>query len=81
MATFDFWVAIDGVRVPVRFTKAQAQALARATANAEYFRVGYKLIPCTGHAHSNAHIDNCGMCAPRWGFVEVPEQAEATHAR
>jgi hypothetical protein len=22
---------------------------------------------CTGEAHSNAFIDNCMMCAPRWG--------------
>ncbi len=24
---------------------------------------------CTGEAHSNAFIDNCSLCAPRWGFV------------
>lgn len=24
---------------------------------------------CTGEAHSNAFIDNCMVCAPRWGFV------------
>lgn len=24
---------------------------------------------CTGEAHSNAHIDNCGCCAPRWGWT------------
>ena len=24
---------------------------------------------CQGNAHSNAHIDNCGLCAPRWGFT------------
>ncbi len=23
---------------------------------------------CTGEAHSNAYIDNCGVCAPRWGW-------------
>ncbi len=27
------------------------------------------LQPCGGEAHSNAHIDNCSLCAPRWGFV------------
>ena len=28
-----------------------------------------KAIPvqCTGEAHSNAFIDNCGECAPYWG--------------
>lgn len=27
------------------------------------------LQPCGGEAHSNAFIDNCGRCAPRWGWV------------
>lgn len=31
------------------------------------------LVPCPGEAHSNAFIDNCGICAPRWGFVEPYE--------
>lgn len=25
--------------------------------------------PCNGEAHSNPHIDNCGVCMPRWGSV------------
>lgn len=33
---------------------------------------GFHLVPCTGEAHSNPHIDSCGICAPRWGEVEVP---------
>jgi len=32
----------------------------------------WHLVPCDGAAHSNAYIDNCGTCAPRWGFVCVP---------
>ena len=32
-------------------------------------RVETGLVPCTGEAHSNAFIDNCGVCAPRWGEV------------
>jgi hypothetical protein len=24
---------------------------------------------CDGAAHSNVHIDNCGVCMPRWGYV------------
>lgn len=28
---------------------------------------------CTGEAHSNAFIDNCMVCAPRWGFVGAKE--------
>ena len=31
-----------------------------------------KLVPCNGEAHSNPYIDNCGMCAPHWGYCEVP---------
>lgn len=27
-------------------------------------------LPCPGEAHSNAHIDHCGLCAPRWGIVK-----------
>lgn len=30
------------------------------------------LVACPGEAHSNPHIDNCGICAPRWGKVEIP---------
>lgn len=25
------------------------------------------VIKCTGEAHSNMYIDNCMVCAPRWG--------------
>ena len=25
---------------------------------------------CHGEAHSNPYIDNCGVCAPRWGLVD-----------
>lgn len=25
---------------------------------------------CPGEAHSNPHVDNCGRCAPRWGWIE-----------
>lgn len=24
---------------------------------------------CTGEAHSNPHIDHCGVCMPNWGWV------------
>ncbi len=34
----------------------------------------HRLIPCDGEAHSNAYIDNCTRCAPRWGWIEVPVQ-------
>ncbi len=26
-------------------------------------------VPCPGDAHSNPYIDNCMICAPRWGTV------------
>src|ERR1700675_1694767 len=39
-----------------------------------------RLIPCTGEAHRNPFIDNCGVCAPRWGWVEViPPDAATLH--
>lgn len=25
--------------------------------------------PCSGEAHSNPYIDNCGVCMPHWGSV------------
>lgn len=28
-------------------------------------------IQCTGEAHSNAYIDNCGVCMPEWGQITV----------
>ena len=37
----------------------------------------YHLTPlevCGGEAHSNAFIDNCMRCAPRWGFVGAKER-------
>jgi len=33
---------------------------------------GWHLVPCDGAAHSNAYIDNCASCSPRWGFLCVP---------
>lgn len=35
----------------------------------------YVLSECTGEAHSNPHIDHCGMCAPLWG-VRTEELGE-----
>jgi hypothetical protein len=26
-------------------------------------------MPCPGEAHSNAFIDHCALCAPRWGIT------------
>lgn len=40
-------------------------------------RKGYHLVPCPGSAHSNPHVDNCGQCAPRWGWIEVPDDWQA----
>lgn len=31
------------------------------------------LQPCTGEAHNNPYIDNCGVCAPRWGWAGEKE--------
>jgi len=24
---------------------------------------------CNGEAHSNPHVDHCGVCMPNWGWV------------
>lgn len=28
--------------------------------------------PCGGEAHSNPHVDHCGVCSPNWGTVQTP---------
>jgi len=42
----------------------------REAAKTEYKRTVIGTKACTGAAHSNAHIDNCMECAPRWGIVD-----------
>lgn len=32
----------------------------------------FHVVPCTGEAHSNPHIDNCMVCAPLWAEVVIP---------
>lgn len=44
-------------------------------------RRGFVLIECEGEAHSNPYIDNCMMCAPRWGWREVKAEAELDRLR
>lgn len=42
-----------------------------------------RLLPCPGEAHGNPFIDNCMLCAPRWGEVaeyEPPRLADVTDA-
>ncbi len=38
-----------------------------------YVRKGYRLVPCPGEAHRNAHIDNCMVCAPLWAVLAVQD--------
>lgn len=41
--------------------------------NGPAVRVGYRLVPCPGAAHkpeANGMIDNCTLCAPRWGEID-----------
>jgi hypothetical protein len=67
---------IDAIRVIV--ARSEAQELVADTA-AELVAIELAefgltpLEPCGGEAHSNAHIDNCSLCAPRWGFVGKKE--------
>lgn len=45
-------------------------------------------VPCPGEAHAvgpgraNGHVDNCGLCAPEWGWVdeEAPIDFDAAKA-
>lgn len=40
-----------------------------------------RLVPCPGEAHENPFIDNCGICAPRWGEVEEVKPIDIDGAR
>ncbi len=33
------------------------------------------LVECPGEAHTNGFIDNCAVCAPRWGYVTPYKRA------
>lgn len=33
-------------------------------------------LPCNGEAHSNAYIDNCMICMPRWGVILNKERVK-----
>lgn len=39
-----------------------------------------QMLPCTGDAHSNPYIDNCMICAPRWGEVPAYHPADIIEA-
>lgn len=45
---------------------------------AEYYvRNGFTLVPCTGEAHKNAFIDNCGVCMSGcWGWALVKKEGQ-----
>ena len=62
----------DMTTIAERLTRRQA--LKQSGHNFQACRAGFRLVPCDGAAHSNAHIDNCGLCAPRWGWVEIQER-------
>lgn len=36
--------------------------------------------PCTGEAHSNPWIDNCALCAPKWGVMPVYKPVDVIEA-
>lgn len=38
----------------------------------QFPRAGYRLTVCFGEAHENIFTDHCLLCAPRWGWCEVP---------
>lgn len=66
-----------------RMTRGQAKRHTRLLGPAfEICRLGFKLIPCKGRAHDvdvGGMIDNCMVCAPRWGWVMVEDKPELTH--
>lgn len=75
-------------QLPGRMTEDAAREVVRAfeecgkRARVVIFRAdGHThLVPCDGDAHENPFIDHCGLCAPRWGLVEVPIAFETLQA-
>lgn len=60
------------------FKKSNKTAMVRSAESGKEFplyqrKLTGRDVPCTGEAHSNAYIDNCGACAPRWGIVAERE--------
>lgn len=49
------------------------EALLLAESVAKPPKARHRLVRCDGEAHGNAFIDHCMECAPRWGWVEIPE--------
>lgn len=63
---------IEKIRVAVARCEGNPalEALAIKEIKEELRRAGIpELTPCDGEAHANPHIDNCGTCMPRWGWV------------
>lgn len=56
--------------IPTRGFVERTYASMRKT----FVRRGYKLVECDGEAHSNGHIDHCGLCMnAEWGWKAVKE--------
>ncbi len=70
----DIRTAVAHWSVTEDLAKLPARALAECVQVVLTERYGIApLVPCTGEAHSNAYIDHCGVCMPRWGLVEKKE--------
>lgn len=76
------WHVLDvyGERPTKGLTRTEALAMEHRSTNQgpalRACRDGYRLVPCQGEAHRNAHIDHCMLCAPRWGVVMVPMKGD-----
>ena len=61
-----------------RYTRSVAEAHARAVGGGVRACLdGHHFEPCPGEAHSNLHIDHCGLCASRWGVIMVADGPKA----
>lgn len=56
------------VKLTPSLTRAAKRAHKDALRSFSHNSRWYRLVDCEGEAHSNAHIDNCGLCAPFWGY-------------
>ncbi len=59
------------------FSRKPKRGFEPAQVTEGFVRKGFRLAPCTGEAHGNPHIDNCGVCfGETWGWVTRPVLTE-----
>jgi hypothetical protein len=67
----------DGIRIPRLKRGWHSERVDLPNDTYEFFHVrnGYRVVRCTGDAHSNAYIDHCMTCLGHaWGWIAVKDE-------